>query len=51
MKLLAAAEDWARVQECVGIGSDTWIDDELSQRVHETLRYEVVDLVHYCKTL
>jgi len=51
-KLLAAAEDWARSQGCVEIASDTWIDNELSQHVHEALGYEVVDrCVHYRKTL
>jgi len=51
-KLLAEAEQWARGQGCVEIGSDTWIDNELSQRVHEALGYEVVDrCVHYRKTL
>jgi aminoglycoside 6'-N-acetyltransferase I len=51
-KLLAAAEDWARSQGCVEIASDTWTDNELSQRVHEALGYEVVDrCVHYRKTL
>lgn len=51
-KLLAAAEAWARSQGCVEIASDTWIDNEVSQRVHETLGYEVVDrCVHYKKTL
>jgi aminoglycoside 6'-N-acetyltransferase I len=51
-KLLRAAEDWARSQGCVEIASDTWIDNEVSQRVHEVLGYEVVDrCVHYRKTL
>jgi aminoglycoside 6'-N-acetyltransferase I len=51
-KLLAAAEDWARSQGCVDVASDTWIDNEESQRVHEALGYEVVDrCVHYRKTL
>lgn len=51
-QLLAAAEDWARSQGCVEIASDTWIDNEVSQRVHEALGYEVVDrCVHYRKTL
>jgi aminoglycoside 6'-N-acetyltransferase I len=51
-KLLAAAEDWARSQGCIEIASDTWIDNEVSQRVHEALGYEVVDrCVHYRKTL
>jgi aminoglycoside 6'-N-acetyltransferase I len=51
-KLLAAAEDWARSQGCVEIASDTWVDNEVSQRVHEALGYEVVDrCVHYRKAL
>lgn len=51
-KLLAAAEDWARGQGCVEMASDTWIDNDTSQRVHEALGYEVVDrCVHYRKTL
>jgi aminoglycoside 6'-N-acetyltransferase I len=51
-KLLAAAEDWARRQGCIEIASDTWIDNEVSQRVHEALGYEVVDrCVHYRKSL
>jgi aminoglycoside 6'-N-acetyltransferase I len=50
--LLAAAEDWVRSQGCVEIASDTWVDNEVSQRVHEALGYEVVDrCVHYRKTL
>jgi aminoglycoside 6'-N-acetyltransferase I len=51
-KLLAAAEDWARSQGCVEMASDTWIDNDTSQRVHEALGYQVVDrCVHYRKTL
>jgi len=51
-KLLAVAEDWARSQGCAEIASDTWVDNEVSQRVHEALGYEVVDrCVHYRKTL
>ena len=51
-KLLAAAEDWARSKGCIEMGSDTWVDNELSQRVHEALGYEVVDrCVHYRKKL
>lgn len=51
-QLLAAAEDWARGHGCVEMASDTWIDNEVSQRVHEALGYEVVDrCVHYRKTL
>lgn len=51
-RLLAAAEDWARSHGCVEMASDTWIDNEVSQRVHESLGYEVVDrCVHYRKML
>ena len=51
-KLLTAAENWARVQGCVEMASDTWVDNELSQRVHEALGYAVVDrCVHYRKSL
>jgi len=51
-KLLAAAEDWARSQGCREMASDTWIDNELSQRVHEAVGYTVVDhCVHYRKAL
>jgi aminoglycoside 6'-N-acetyltransferase I len=50
--LLSAAEDWARRQGCVEMASDTWLDNETSQRAHEALGYEVVDrCVHYRKTL
>jgi aminoglycoside 6'-N-acetyltransferase I len=51
-KLLKQAEDWARTHGCTEMASDTWIDNDVSQRVHEALGYEVVDrCVHYRKTL
>ena len=51
-KLLAAAEDWARTRGCVEMASDTWLDNEASQRVHEAVGFEVVDrCVHYRKSL
>ena len=43
--LVQAAEDWARAQGCTEIASDTWLDNEVSQRAHEALGYEVVDRV------
>jgi aminoglycoside 6'-N-acetyltransferase I len=51
-QLIAAAEDWARKQGCREMASDTWIDNEPSQRAHEALGYEVVDrCVNYRKAL
>jgi aminoglycoside 6'-N-acetyltransferase I len=51
-RLLSTAEEWARSQGCVEMASDTWIDNELSQRCHEALGFEVVDrCVHYRKLL
>ena len=51
-RLIEAAEEWARSQGCREMASDTWIDNEGSQRAHEALGYEVVDrCVHYRKTL
>jgi aminoglycoside 6'-N-acetyltransferase I len=49
-KLMRAAEQWARMQGCIEMASDTWIDDERSQRAHEALGFEVVDrCVHFRK--
>jgi aminoglycoside 6'-N-acetyltransferase I len=42
-KLMAAAEDWARGQGCVEMASDTQIDNTLSQRVHESLGFHIVE--------
>ena len=51
-RLVSAAETWARSQGCSEMASDTWIDNELSQRCHEALGFEVVDrCVHYRKRL
>jgi aminoglycoside 6'-N-acetyltransferase I len=50
--LMGAAEDWARSQGCHELASDTWIDNEPSQRAHEALAFEVVDrCVNYRKSL
>ena len=50
--LMAAAEDWARSQGARELASDTWIDNEPSQRAHEALGFEVVDrCVNYRKSL
>lgn len=51
-ELIAAAEEWARGFGCVEVGSDALIENEVSQRAHEALGYEVVDrCVHYRKKL
>jgi len=51
-KLLAAAEGWARGKGCVEMASDALIANEVSQRAHEGLGYEVVDrCVHYRRML
>ena len=51
-KLIAQAEEWARSHKCVEMASDALINNELSQRAHAALGYEVVDrCVHYRKAL
>jgi aminoglycoside 6'-N-acetyltransferase I len=51
-KLMAKAEEWARRHKCIEMASDALIDNQISQRVHEALGYEVVDrCVHYRKNL
>jgi aminoglycoside 6'-N-acetyltransferase I len=51
-RLLAAAEDWACNQGCKEMGSDTQIDNEISQTAHRALGYQVVDrCVHFRKPL
>ena len=42
-QLVAQAEEWAQEQGCREMASDTWIDNEGSQKAHEALGYEVVD--------
>jgi len=42
-QLLAAAEGWARRQGCTEMASDTQLGNELSQRVHQSLGYEIVE--------
>jgi len=50
--LMRGAEEWARRQGCREMGSDTWIDHELSQQAHAGLGFEVVDrCVHFRKAL
>jgi aminoglycoside 6'-N-acetyltransferase I len=42
-RLLAAAEDWARSHGCAEMASDTQVENTLSQRVHESLGFSVVE--------
>jgi aminoglycoside 6'-N-acetyltransferase I len=42
-KLLVAVEDWARSQGCEEMASDTQLDNKLSQRVHESLGFQIVE--------
>lgn len=50
--LLRASEDWARARGCTEMASDTWLVNEVSQRAHEALGFEVVDrVVTYRKSL
>lgn len=41
--LMTAAEEWARGKGCLEMASDTWIDNEPSQRAHQALGFEVVE--------
>jgi aminoglycoside 6'-N-acetyltransferase I len=51
-RLVVAAEEWARLQGCIEMASDAWLDGLDSQRAHEALGFEVVDrCVHYRKLL
>jgi aminoglycoside 6'-N-acetyltransferase I len=51
-ELMNAAEEWARTQGCLEMASDTWIDDEDSQRAHEALGFQIVDrCVNFRKAL
>ena len=50
--LLSAAEDWARSQGCREMASDTQISNTLSQRVHESLGFQVAErAILYRKSL
>jgi aminoglycoside 6'-N-acetyltransferase I len=50
--LMVAAERWSRLQGARELASDTWIDEEPSQRAHQALGFEIVDrCVHFRKSL
>ena len=51
-RLVSAAENWARQVGCTEMGSDTWIDNQVSIDAHKKLGYEEVErLVHFMKKL
>lgn len=51
-RLVRAAEDWAREQGMKEMGSDTWLDDEVSIKAHLALGYrEAERLVTFAKRL
>ena len=50
--LMRAAEYWARAQGCAEMASDALIDNQASQRAHQSLGFGVVDrCVHFRKAL
>ena len=50
--LFAAAEDWARVQGCTEMASDTWPENEISLAAHLALGYqETARLICFKKDL
>ena len=50
--LVRQAEDWARSQGLKEMGSDTWLDNDVSIRAHLAMGYEEVErLIHFAKTL
>ena len=50
--LMAAAEAWAATQGCIELASDTWADNQPSERAHTALGFEVVDrCVNFRKTI
>ncbi len=51
-QLMRVAEDWAREQGLKEMGSDTWLENEVSIRAHLAMGYEEVErLIHFAKTL
>jgi aminoglycoside 6'-N-acetyltransferase I len=51
-RLMRAAEEWARSQRCIEMGSDALIENQESQAAHKALGFEVVDrCVHFRKAL
>jgi aminoglycoside 6'-N-acetyltransferase I len=52
LRLMQAAEEWAREKGFKEIGSDTWLENEASIQMHLRLGYEEMErLVHFVKKL
>lgn len=50
--LMSAAEEWSRSHGARELASDTWVDEEPSQRAHAAVGFELVDrCVHFRKAL
>lgn len=50
--LIEAGEHWGRKQGCQEIASDTWLDNDVSDRAHRALGFvETSRLIHYRKRL
>jgi aminoglycoside 6'-N-acetyltransferase I len=48
--LVQAAEEWAHANGLQEMGSDTWLDNEISIKAHKKLGYDEVErLVHFLK--
>ena len=48
----AAMKDWAIAKGCVEMGSDTWLDNEVSYRAHLAICYQEAErLIHFNKRL
>ena len=50
--LVKASEDWARLQGLTEMGSDTWLENDVSIQAHLKMGYEEAErLVHFVKKL
>ena len=50
--LVAAVEQWTRLQGCSELASDTWLDSVPSQRAHVACGFEETErIVYFCKRL
>ncbi len=51
-QLVRVAEDWARSQGLKEMGSDTWLDNEVSIQAHLAMGYKETErVIHFAKTL